>query len=648
MGLIITQALALKVWSQENSAIHYKPFSPAYLSGKNELALGQTSQGIEHLSHFIDAQKNVFTFKQLFAQFGKTKDLAPRLIDTYLLADALLERSNAHLLQGRRESAKSDLDRALLLYPNYGKALCSKATFLSSLGKTAESSQVLKAAESSELSTYDFLLASAELLEAAGGKAEAEEKRRLAYETIRQENRQSKSSMSLLVMHRIACDFFSYCIKLSPQSAHLYSCRAKYLFGLGENRRALRDIDKAISLSPNNLNYHRSKVKTLLRLKENERAEQELAVLKKLGGGSPVAESEYFQLLALLESSNGRSDKAAEAFTRASRLLPSDLSLRQSLIRFLIKNGNFSQAESETRAWLATGREKAEAKIVLANVLIGQKDLNQALTLANEMISSAPNQASGYRIRAKIMQLKGRTAESERDYQTALKFSPQGSASRTGTEREILVSQTENEIRAGNYEDGQYELRFAEQAVPSLVNADRELSKIDLQNAEKRIGQMLVLFPARAEAYYDRGMLRASLDSQVQSLSDFERFIFLSKDFGKAKENALAMRYLLYWQINHQMPAEKLLWQGCKGSDKLKQSALLQYISGRVETATLLSHQKSIDDLTRATCFVGIREFLQGKKEASKQHLSWVVRNGNSSMDEYTLAYFSYREWFKS
>lgn len=113
-----------------------------------------------------------------------------------------------------------------------------------------------------------------------------------------------------------AVEYFSEAIKLSPNSADLYSWRGVVLFHLNKKYEALTDMNKAVELQPGYSYRYSSRAYVKADLRMTEEAIQDYQKCIELDPKDSVA----YNNLGMLEEQLGRDQKAKRLFEKADRL----------------------------------------------------------------------------------------------------------------------------------------------------------------------------------------------------------------------------------------------------------------------------------------------------------------------------------------
>jgi lipoprotein NlpI len=67
-------------------------------------------------------------------------------------------------------------------------------------------------------------------------------------------------------------------------------------------------------------------------------------------------------------------------------------------------------------------------------------------------------------------------------------------------------------------------------------------------------------------------------------------------------------------------------------------AALVKYLRADIGEKDLLALATDNDKMTEARAYVGMSLALEGRLDAARTHLEWVVKNGNRDFIEYGLA----------
>lgn len=67
-------------------------------------------------------------------------------------------------------------------------------------------------------------------------------------------------------------------------------------------------------------------------------------------------------------------------------------------------------------------------------------------------------------------------------------------------------------------------------------------------------------------------------------------------------------------------------------------SPIIDYLSGSINEAELISHVSNTAEETEAHAYIGLQHRINDEPELSKKHLDWVARKGDPRVFEYTLS----------
>jgi tetratricopeptide (TPR) repeat protein len=85
--------------------------------------------------------------------------------------------------------------------------------------------------------------------------------------------------------------------------------------------------------------------------------------------------------------------------------------------------------------------------------------------------------------------------------------------------------------------------------------------------------------------------------------------------------------------------AKKVLAEAFTRTDaKSWPASIIKYLKGDLKEKDLLALATDNDKMTEARAYVGMNLALEGRVDAARPHLEWVVKNGNRDFIEYTLA----------
>ena len=111
-----------------------------------------------------------------------------------------------------------------------------------------------------------------------------------------------------------------YAIEMNDKFAQVHIALGKVYYGIGENKLALVEFNKAIAIEPNNYSAHRSLARTYIRLNNDKEAEKELNILVEL---KPNYWRSHYSLGTYYYRTD-RNEDAIGVLRKVENLLPED------------------------------------------------------------------------------------------------------------------------------------------------------------------------------------------------------------------------------------------------------------------------------------------------------------------------------------
>ncbi len=136
-------------------------------------------------------------------------------------------------------------------------------------------------------------------------------------------------------------------------------------------------------------------------------------------------DGEMHQELGLSLILRERYDEAAASLTEASKLLSSDLQVKEDLAYALLKAGQLQEAAAQVDAVLAKDGKRPGALFLAAQLAVARGEAKSALPLLDKALEVAPDDTRARALRARLLHLSGNSKAALDDYAWLLKHGAQ-------------------------------------------------------------------------------------------------------------------------------------------------------------------------------------------------------------------------------
>jgi tetratricopeptide (TPR) repeat protein len=192
-------------------------------------------------------------------------------------------------------------------------------------------------------------------------------------------------------------------IKLRPDFIPARELLGRVEISRADAGGALKAADDLIGIDPNNLQAHLVRSSGLLALGENDKAKDELTFISKT---YPQNIDARFQVgyLAWGQKDYKRSE---QIFTELHKANPKDLRGIVGMVETLAQENRMSQAIEEANKALAAEPERADVRLVLANLLVRDQKYDQAIQNYQILLNKDPKSSAVLLRLGEAYRLKG-------------------------------------------------------------------------------------------------------------------------------------------------------------------------------------------------------------------------------------------------
>lgn len=228
-------------------------------------------------------------------------------------------------------------------------------------------------------------------------------------------------------------------IKMRPDSARAYFYMASWLMSACDDNGCIAYCDKSIALDKNHPEVYYIRALSHKRKREYQEALDDLDNCIKLGGipGTKGAARPFIERATLLLDPFDNPALALRDLTMAQQINPTSYDVKFELWHLYVRQGKYEIADYLSRK---IAKEYPKSKGVVDIVMLIRKGaLDEALKLAEDMISEAPAWAYGYYWRGVVHFAKGEYDAAKRDYDKASSFNDDNMHTR-GTRAYLMAS----------------------------------------------------------------------------------------------------------------------------------------------------------------------------------------------------------------
>ncbi len=206
--------------------------------------------------------------------------------------------------------------------------------------------------------------------------------------------------------------------KYGPNVGLQYS---QFLIRRGFLERAEDVLDEILSRKPGNLSALTSLAQVKLQRQDWLGAEEISETIRKTGGDKNISD----QILGAALGGQQKFDASIKVLQEAYEQTSNAVQPMVSLIRAFVRGGKIKEAEDFLLQVLKTDPDKAEARILLANVQLATKRVKEAESSFKMAVSSQSTFASGYRALSEFYLRQNRIAEANDVLQQGLAKLPE-------------------------------------------------------------------------------------------------------------------------------------------------------------------------------------------------------------------------------
>ena len=426
---------------------------------------------------------------------------------------------------------------------------------------------------------------------------------------------------SLLIMGLAGCK--------GEQSTESLLQDAKQYQGKGDRKAALIQLKNAVSKSPDNVEARMALGNMQLEMADYASAEKELRRAQSLG--APAARV-MAPLGKAMQALGKHEDVLKEITPEIAQGNAELMSLRGGS---LLATGKLDEAQALYRQALAADPAAVAPRLGLASLALAQGDKIGTLTLVDEAIAKAPNDASAHMFRGMVMRVDGQDEAALDAFSKVLKLEPY--------HRSAYIERAYVQIKLAKFDDAQKEIDGARKNTPGSLLVLYTQALLDSSRGKDAAAQENLLKVLRSAPDYMPAVLLAGkvdlgLGSNQQAEQHLRKYLQVNPD------NAYARKLLAQALIKGQRPdeANEILAPALKSSaddvqllalaaESHMQSRDFDKASAYLERATTLAPQAAI-----LRTSLGMSRLGQGNIEKGVADLEGAVALDPASIDAAT------------
>lgn len=633
-----------------SETLKLKPDQPNALSGRSSLSLrmNRPQEAIADLESLIRQQpKSVGAQTNLGFAFLQIKNF-DKAVSAFTTAaeqnpsdaGAYYGRARAYVALNQFQNACDDLDKTLLLKPNYVDAQRLRALargLLASKGSTGDNAEKALldygAVDSNQLSAGDYVLRG----------------------FLNKQNGNLKEALQDCTKS----------IAMKP-TAVAYTERANVYMTLSQDSMAVIDLQAALKIDPKE---ERALTSLGLIYLRQGKFQESAKVLTPLADGA-AKDYKVKGLAAVANSYAGNTDVALRLFDGALAEHPDDASLYAMRAEcYLRKKDTVKALADANKAIELDPNKQSTAYRIRGTIDLMKNDAHAALKEFDKSVTISPNELFSLSLRAITNQKLGNTEDALTDVNKVLALDPHyvgalrtrsAIYSKTAPEKSIADATTLIEIDPKNPE--QYGARatsylMSDQYANALRDTEtgiklaprsatlhcmkltiltktndkdgamRELK--ELESLKPTGGELFILGKSKVEmglyeTAADDFAKAASADDFKQPMSPYGAILAYLTDLrlGKTeKANSYIQAVATHF-------AEPTQWP----------NPIILYFNGKISREKLLEAAMDNDKKTEALAYLGMENNARGHKAEALKDLRWVIERGNKQFTEYDLA----------
>ncbi len=387
----------------------------------------------------------------------------------------------------------------------------------------------------------------------------------------------------------------SKALESDPKRSEAFQLRGWTIFYIGKPADALGDLTKAVALDPKRYENFTARGEILRQLAKYDEARKDLTQAIKLNPEKPEA----YYLRGLVCLLQGLHVRAKQDLTDA------------------IKHGKGNPYLAYAYYWRGRTSEMAEDHKAAV------EDFSQSITMDPEMEPSFVGHAKNGNYFVPL------TAE-KRPYalgllERGLSYGVLGEHAKAITDLSIVLKSSPKETLL-------YEKR-----------GSAYLSLGKYADALKDFNKALLLGTESADVYYHLGLAHFCLKRYESAAADCAAWLGRTFWQDDSKTPLVAvMGFTAFKLANQDAKAAALAVESTKGMNKAFgwTKAIPQLLNGKISPGELVSmtDAKSLKDKTQANCYAGLYFLAARKPKEALKHFSWVVKQGDRKVHEYTIS----------
>ncbi len=548
---------------------------------------------------------------QFLAQLKTDADCDALISNANNRAESFSIRGIAYAFTGKFDLATSDFDTSLKNFPESALYICNKGRLLFKQGKFDQAGEhALRAIQiDPKMMEAHKLLGNVLNYQKKFKAANAEYNTcRALSERVREDN---------IYLYTIAVT--TAALKLNPNNACLYRARG-YVSWDEHKKRAEADYRKALSLDPNNAAAHAGLAGIYVDSRNFKMAAPLLDRAVKLSPNVP----RFWYNKGVMHSLWGQRQKALECYEKAVKLEPDNPNYWRCRGSIKMKMGDSKGGLLDCEKALKLFPKYGQGFILKAQCLAKLSRFHEGIDAATQAIALSPRRAEGYRVRGYCYKCLDNMDLSLADLERASTLSPE--------DETIHLEARDVEALSGDLESAMLEdQKTSEYKRPQAIKQSQLVAEISSYS------QVIEMSPLQPAPYYDRAILYAASRDTKKAIADLRSFLKYSNWAGKSSAYAASMLILFLRDDGQAASAASIVKEAKIKIKKSDQVAFLNYLTGSLSEATMLSAAKGSRDETKIRLMHAINLIQSARIEDARKEISWVTANGDPAIDEFIL-----------
>jgi tetratricopeptide (TPR) repeat protein len=312
-------------------------------------------------------------------------------------------------------------------------------------------------------------------------------------------------------------------IQLAPESPRSYLNLALLQVDAKQAEAAELNFLKAIDLDSKSVSARLALGNFYLRQKRFSEAERQFRTALQISPQTPAP----YAALAALYSSQGQKPQAEQILQQAKQAMPNNPDGYRMLGDFYFSTGDLPDALKEYASLNSQHSQDLPVRKTYIQLLILAGKLDVAKPLSDALLKDTSNDADSVVLKGQIQKAQGNLPDARLTFESAVKSAPENPAAH------YYLGITLAEL--GNTENAESELRKAVEIRPGMVEADKALAAIALNQRafsllRETAGRMIVARPHSADGYLLHARALLNTGDEKGAVEDIHQAILMAPE----------------------------------------------------------------------------------------------------------------------